>query len=109
MTTINGPLEIVVRLDPATGELETRFESPECSLLTPGMLWWEKDTRHYVVYQPEDFHDIRLKQRLDTGNMLSPRDPHVRLVHVGAVYGPGPCPPGWIELSRGRAGTTPPG
>lgn len=108
MPTIDGPLEIVVRLNPDTGEVSTTFESRECSLLTPGELWWERGAHHFVVYPPEDFYDPRLRQRRDTGNMLSPRDPHARLVHVGPVAGPGPVPPGWIELSRRALGPTGP-
>lgn len=109
MPTMDGPLEIVVRLRTGTGEVGTSFESPDCSLLTPGYLCWEIGGAHYVVYQPEDFYDKGLKRRWDTGNLLSPRDPHARLVRVGPVHGPGPCPPGWIELSRSAVVLAPPG
>ena len=109
MPTIDGPLEIVVRLHAATGDVATTFESPDGSSLTPGYLCWAIDGSHYVVYQPEDFYDERLKRRWDSGNLVSPRDPHVRLVHVAAVKGPGPCPPGWTELARSAVGRASPG
>ncbi len=51
----------------------------------------------------DEYYDEILKARRNSNNMLSPRDPKIRLVLVDSVFGVGSyAPTEWLELSRSK-------
>jgi hypothetical protein len=99
---IDPQLDVVVLLDPSTGEREMVFVSPAAGTNEASELWWESGTAHYVLYHADEYYDERLRSGREAGQMLSPRDRTRRLVHVGMVYGVLLRESRFMEIARAR-------
>jgi hypothetical protein len=48
--------------------------------------WWiAEDGSHHVLYWQESFYNDKLRNRRNSGNMISPKDPRLRLFKVGKI------------------------
>jgi hypothetical protein len=100
---VDPPVDVVVLLDPSTGERDTVFVSTMAGSTTGSELWWEQGTAHFVLYHLDDFYDDRLRSRREAGLMISPRDLTKRLVLVGQVWGVLVLPDDrFVEIARAR-------
>jgi hypothetical protein len=84
----NPRIEILVGLDPKTGDIQTRVVSSLCSSMVGSELWGKPDGSDYFLYHQDEFYDKRLRERRNSGNMLSP-DGKSRLILWGAVWSVG--------------------
>lgn len=101
MPIIDPPIETVVLINRSSGENRLIFESPLCSPNHAAELWWEVNSSHYVLFQQDEYYDDTLRNRRNADNMLSPRDPHIRLVYVASVWGLGSFDgTQWLQISR---------
>ena len=86
MPIANPNIEILVGLDPETGDIQTRFTSSLCSSMEASEIWGKPDGSDFFLYHPDEFYDDKLRERRNSGNMLSP-DSTSRLVLWGTVVG----------------------
>lgn len=99
---IDPEIDAVLLLNSTSGEIRVAFVSPSCGGNQASELWWETGTLHYVLYHQDEFYDDLLRDRRNSGNMISPRDPLNRMHYVGNVWGVIPAEMGEIVMARAR-------
>jgi hypothetical protein len=82
----NPEIDVVLVLNPVTGETRVVFESPRAGSNEASELWWETGTANYFLYHPDEFYDVTLRQRRNSNGMCSPNE-NRRLILVGQVWG----------------------
>ena len=95
-------------LDTTSKNVTTHFYSAQCGSNESSELWIGTTSGKFVVVDPGLYYDEKLRQRRNSGNMLSPWQPVERLSLVAQVWG-GAVPQaaksqnvtGIIEIARG--------
>ncbi len=86
MPKISTTIEIVTLCHVDSGEVSTEFLS-KCA---PGHcaieLWRGRKSGRFFLYNEDAYHDRKLKQRYESGNMIAPVEPQERLTFVAYVY-----------------------